>query len=69
MHYRPAAIVSSITALAVALSEGRTSDELNALGNSFLQLGDTLVNIAAQRDLAQARKTSDTSVMAQPPGQ
>ena len=50
--------VSIITALGIALSEGRNTDELNVLANSFLQLGDTLANIAAQKDLAAARKST-----------
>lgn len=48
-------LVASITAAAVGLSEGKSSDEINLLSTVFAQLGDTLATIAAQKDLCVAK--------------
>ncbi len=37
-----------ITTLAVAIANGRSADEISALGSIFTQLGDTLQTIATQ---------------------
>ncbi|MCL2030958.1 MAG: hypothetical protein FWG93_05380 [Oscillospiraceae bacterium] len=42
--------VLGVSALALALAEGRTQDEVILLGAMFTQLGDTLATIAALRD-------------------
>lgn len=44
-------LVASITAVAVALAEGKSEDEISLLGTIFSQLGDTLETIAAQKAL------------------
>ena len=45
----PEALVAGITALALALAEGRNSDDLALLAAAFTQLGDTLATMAIQR--------------------
>ena len=46
----PENIVASITAIAVALSKGRSQEEISLLAAVFTQLGDTLATIASARD-------------------
>lgn len=41
---------AAITALAVALAEGKTGEELSLLSTLLMQLSDTLATIAALRD-------------------
>lgn len=50
--------VMGITALALALAEGKSSEEVTLLGAAFTQLGDTLGTIAALRD---KQKKTDTA--------
>ena len=38
---------AAVTAAAVALSQGRSNEEISLLGAIFTQLGDTLITIAA----------------------
>ena len=47
----PSALAASVTAIAVAMAEGRSADEINLLGAVFMQLGDTLGTIGMQKDL------------------
>ena len=42
-------LTASITALANVIAKDRTLDELNLLGVTLTQLGDTLITIATQR--------------------
>ena len=48
-------LTASITALANALSCGKTVDELNLLGVIFTQLGDTLFTIATHREICDGK--------------
>ena len=62
----PCELTASITALANALACRLTEDELNLLGVSLTQLGDTLLTIATQRSIcghnqkSTRQTTSDT---------
>ncbi len=47
----PNQLVTAITAAAVALSEGKSVEEISALAAVLTQLGDTLATIAAQKTL------------------
>lgn len=49
-------LTASITAVANAIACGRTVDELNLLGVTFTQLGDTLLTIATQKSICQSGK-------------
>lgn len=42
---------AAITAVALALAEGKSTAETSLLGAIFTQLGDTLATIAAQQEL------------------
>ena len=44
-------LTAAITALANTIACGRGVDELNLLGVTLTQLGDTLLTIAAQREI------------------
>ena len=44
-------LTATITALANAIACGKTVDELNLLGVTLTQLGDTLITIATQRSI------------------
>ena len=44
-------LTATITALANAIAQNRTVDELNLLGVILTQLGDTLTTIATQRSV------------------
>ena len=46
----PNTLAASITAVAIALADGRSDDEINVLGAAFTQLGDTLTLMGVQRD-------------------
>lgn len=41
-------LLYAITTLAVAIAQGRSPDEISALGSILTQLGDTLQTIATQ---------------------
>ena len=49
-------LTASITAIANAIACGRTVDEINLLGVTFTQLGDTLLTIATQRSICGGKK-------------
>ena len=49
------ALPATVTAAAIAISEGRDADELALLGAVFTQLGDTITTIAAQKSLCEAK--------------
>ena len=49
----------SITAAANALAGTLTDDELNLLGVTLTQLGDTLLTIATQRSIRARGNTQD----------
>ena len=46
---------AAVTALASALSCGRSADEITLLGTLFTQLGDTLITISAFRSQENGR--------------
>ena len=45
--------IAAICALAAAIAEGRSSDEISWIGICVTQLGDTLATIAAQKALCE----------------
>ncbi|MDE6751975.1 MAG: hypothetical protein K2J59_04275 [Eubacterium sp.] len=47
----PCAVNMSVSALACAIAEGKSAEEINALGAFFSQLGDSLETIAAFNEL------------------
>lgn len=49
----PNQLVFAVTAIAAAVSENRTSDEIAELGLIFTQLGDTLATISFQQALCE----------------
>lgn len=56
----PGQITAAVTAAANYLSQQFTADELALLAAVFVQLGDTLATILAQRDLLEATNSSDS---------
>ena len=44
-------LTAAVTALANTIACGRSVDELNLLGVILTQLGDTILTIAAQREI------------------
>ncbi|MDE6659521.1 MAG: hypothetical protein K2K01_05355 [Eubacterium sp.] len=51
----PCAVNMSASALACAIAKGKSTDEINALGAFFSQLGDSLETMAAVQQLSQPR--------------
>lgn len=49
-------LTASITAIANSLACNRSIEELNLLSSVFMQLGDTLATIAAQRAICEKGK-------------
>ena len=49
----PCELTVTITALANTIASGRTAEEISLIGALFVQLGDTLATIAAQRALCK----------------
>lgn len=47
----PCELTASITALANAMASRMTEDELNLVGVTLTQLGDTLITIATHRGI------------------
>ena len=47
-------LTASITAIANAIACNRTTDEINLLGVTFTQLGDTLLTIATQKSICKS---------------
>lgn len=50
----------SISALACAIAEGKTANEINALGAFFSQLGDSLETIAAFSTLSNCTDSENS---------
>ena len=48
-------LTSAITALSNAIAHGRSSDEIALAASVFVQIGDTLATIAANRALIDAQ--------------
>ena len=48
-------LTTGISAIANSIAYGKTIDELNLLGVLFTQLGDTLITIATQRSVCEAK--------------
>lgn len=46
----------AITALANSIASGLTTEEISLISSLFMQLGDILATIAAQRVLCQAQE-------------
>lgn len=55
----PCAINVSASALACAIAEGRTSQEINLLSAFFTQLGDSLATIQAARECSEMNESAD----------
>ena len=53
-------LTASITALANGLACRLSEDELNLLGVTLTQLGDTLITIATQRSICRAQYSGGT---------
>jgi len=51
----PNTLAASITAAAIALSEGKSSEDINLLGAIFTQLGDTLDTISIQQSAVEQK--------------
>ena len=47
----PCELTAAITALANAIASNHTVDELNLIGVTLTQLGDTLITIATQKSI------------------
>ena len=45
----------AVTALANSIACGLTTEEISLISSLFMQLGDTLATIAAQKTLCQAK--------------
>ena len=54
----PCELTAAITALANTIAAGLTTEEISLISSLFMQLGDTLATIAAQRALCQAKSSS-----------
>lgn len=48
-------LTTAVTALANAIACGLTTEEISLISSLFMQLGDTLATIAAQRALCSAK--------------
>ena len=48
-------LTATVTALANAIACNRTVEELNLLGVILTQLGDTILTIAAQREICKEK--------------
>ena len=57
----PNTLVAAVTAAAIALSEGRSADELSLLGALFTQLGDTLTTISIQKSIAEPQCNNEAA--------
>lgn len=49
-------LTAAVTALANTIACGLKAEEITLLSSLFMQLGDTLATIAAQRTLCEARE-------------
>ena len=49
-------LTAAITALANSIACGRSTDEIELLGVTLTQLGDTLITIGTQRALCEQKK-------------
>lgn len=56
----PCQLTASITAIANALSSRLSTDDTTILAAAFVQLGDTLATIAAQRAICEANSDNKT---------
>ena len=54
----PCQLTAAITALANGLAQRLTTDEVNLLGVTLTQLGDTLLTIGTQRSICESKKNS-----------
>lgn len=54
----PCELTMAITALASTIACGRTAEEIDLLGALFVQLGDTLATIAAQKALCDDKSNA-----------
>lgn len=56
-------IVLFITAIALALSRGKSTDEIRILAAIFVQLGETLETIAVKREIQERRASEQRSCL------
>lgn len=57
----PEELAIFVSGLAVAISKGKSNEELTVLSAVFTQLGDTLATIVAQRELCEARNKNNNN--------
>ncbi|MCL1873602.1 MAG: hypothetical protein FWF85_05750 [Clostridiales bacterium] len=57
----PAGLAASVTALAIVLTEGRSSTEMGILGAIFTQLGDTITTMSLQKALLESNSRSNSN--------
>ncbi|MDP4119473.1 MAG: hypothetical protein Q8876_00230 [Bacillota bacterium] len=57
----PNTLVASITGIAVALSEGHSSDDIALMGAAFSQLGDTLTTISIAKERCEKEEKDKIS--------
>lgn len=59
----PEELVTLITATAISISNGKSSEELNLLSSLFVQLGDTIATLSTQRNNIESvcKKTENSN--------
>jgi hypothetical protein len=55
----PEELVSIVTALAIAISKDKSTDEIDLLAIVFTQLSDTLITISAQKQLLKPKEEDE----------
>ncbi|MBR3771204.1 MAG: hypothetical protein IKL07_02950 [Clostridium sp.] len=58
----PCEAVTAISALALAIANGKSTDEVELLATYFTQLGDTLITIGATRNNCCAEDTNSSFI-------
>ena len=58
----PCGLTFGVTALANAIADNLSDDELNFVGAVFTQLGDTLTTISVQRDICKNNNNTNSDV-------
>ena len=56
IHMNACELTAAITALANAIAQGKTTDELNMIGVVLTQLGDTILTIGTHRSICESSK-------------
>ena len=53
--FDPNTLTTTVTAIGIAIAEGKTAEEIAVLSAAFMQLSDVLNTISAQRALIEAK--------------